>query len=696
MALDPYAPCPCGSGKKFKWCCQPIHEQINQAFSQDAQGQHETALKLMDQVVHEHAGNPEAWGRQAQLLYNNGRPDDAEAALQKAFAINPDYPFGLLLRGMMRAHEGELPGALLLFRKAAAAYDPEARDLLGQLYSMIADAEMKLNKPVAARAALRIAAHCLPADQQLRQGLEQAFGPESRLPETVRRDYTLLPAGPSVGGAGRAQWDAALAAVGSANLSRLAQAFETVTAASAGDAAAWYNLGLVRAWLGENRGAVEALDRYIELEGDEARAAGAMALTEVLRLAHGLEEQTDYVEYSSVMQLRDPQAFVRVLQDWDGRGRLIGTQARQEEQFLMTVVLEPSTGVLATRSAATEARLGAYLVVSGDLVRLWGPSKERQERALMDLRQAVGPGLSPPQSDVGPASFGDVLAGALIFPVGLTDPALIEQRAKDYATNYYEETWPHQPLKALGRTAPAEAAGDPVRRKRLRGVIQFLQECAAQTSLQGYDFDRLRRKLGLLGGAAPSADGAADLRSLGAEELAGVDVAGLNDEQLDQGYQAAQKLGAQDLAGRFAEALVARPPSAAKPDRYVWYNFLVQRALAEGNTDRALQLLEGAEQADREHNAGQRANDYAQRRGQVHVKRGDAAQAEAVFNQLIEQAPTAVRYRGVAAEAMLSLKQPAKALQFAEKGLAEARKQNDRDSEQYLMELVGAARKQGA
>jgi hypothetical protein len=57
--------------------------------------------------------------------------------------------------------------------------------------------------------------------------------------------------------------------------------------------------------------------------------------------------------------------------------------------------------------------------------------------------------------------------------------------------------------------------------------------------------------------------------------------------------------------------------------------------------------------------------------------------------------PTNTKYRGAAAEAMLALKQPAKALRFAEEGLVEARKQNDRDSEGYLMELVGAAKKQG-
>ena len=92
MALDPYSSCPCGSGKKFKWCCQPIHVAIDRAFQQDAEGQHETALRLMDEVVAENSGNPEAWGRKAQLLYQNEKVEEAENALQKALEINPRLP----------------------------------------------------------------------------------------------------------------------------------------------------------------------------------------------------------------------------------------------------------------------------------------------------------------------------------------------------------------------------------------------------------------------------------------------------------------------------------------------------------------------------------------------------------------------------------------------------------------------------
>ena len=75
---DLYSPCPCGSGKKFKWCCQPIYPGILRAQELDANGQHEAALRLMDEVVRQHPDNPEAWGRRAQLLYTNGRGDEAE------------------------------------------------------------------------------------------------------------------------------------------------------------------------------------------------------------------------------------------------------------------------------------------------------------------------------------------------------------------------------------------------------------------------------------------------------------------------------------------------------------------------------------------------------------------------------------------------------------------------------------------
>jgi tetratricopeptide (TPR) repeat protein len=183
--------------------------------------------------------------------------------------------------------------------------------------------------------------------------------------------------------------------------------------------------------------------------------------------------------------------------------------------------------------------------------------------------------------------------------------------------------------------------------------------------------------------------------ALSAAELSALAPEGLSDEPLEQAYQAAVKLDARELAGKFARALVSRPHRPVRPrDRYPWYAHLIQLAQAEGKWDEALGLVDAAEKADAAENEGRRHNDYELRRGQLHAKRGAADAAQEVFERLIERAPAEVRYRGTAAEAMLSAKQGAKALHFAEGGLAKAREKNDRDSEQYFLELVEAAKRQ--
>ena len=117
-------------------------------------------------------------------------------------------------------------------------------------------------------------------------------------------------------------------------------------------------------------------------------------------------------------------------------------------------------------------------------------------------------------------------------------------------------------------------------------------------------------------------------------------------------------------------------------------------ALAEGDTTAALNHLNDGEKDDCEHNDGKRRNDYELRRGQILAKAGDADQAKEVFDRLIARVPAELKVRVAATETMLSAKQPAHALAFAEGGLTEARKQNHRDSEGYFMELAAAAKKQ--
>src|SRR5204863_719767 len=118
----------------------------------------------------------------------------ADSALQKAFDLDPNFAYGFWLRGLMRLEEGEAVGALMLFRKTAELLDPNAKEVLAQVHSRIAELELQFNRPIAARAAMERALHFAPQVGELRQAFDSVFGPEARLPVVARKAYAFRPA----------------------------------------------------------------------------------------------------------------------------------------------------------------------------------------------------------------------------------------------------------------------------------------------------------------------------------------------------------------------------------------------------------------------------------------------------------------------------------------------------------------------
>ncbi|MGL4551536.1 MAG: tetratricopeptide repeat protein, partial [Gemmataceae bacterium] len=491
--LDPYASCPCGSGKKFKWCCQAIYPGIQQALEQDQAGQHDAALRIIDDVVKANESNPEAWGQKARLQYMQGKVDEAEETLEKAFALNPKYPYGLFLRANMRFNEGEIQGALLLARRAADVFDPDAKDILAGLYSMIFDAEMRHNRPVAARAALEHVVALAPGDENSRNAIPEVFGDTSRLPLAARKKYELIKPDPSR----RAAWNAALHGV-PARFAALAATYEALTAQAADDAPAWYNLGLAKAWLGDNKGAIAALDAYIEKCADEQAAADAATLAEVLRCGQGMDDESDYVEQVMTYQLRDPQPVNALLQEWVQSRRLVPLP-NDQEGLLTALILElTTTGLVTVGSPAAEGgRLAGYLVIAGPSLRLQCPVPETFPRLKDEIRTKLGLGLTDLKTARIPPNFPDIVAEALLFPVGPVSEGQAEQKALDHAGRFFEDTWVNRPRKSLSNMAPSAAVGSTKLRRKTRGIVEFLRQCAAGGMLATYDFGRILKKLGV-------------------------------------------------------------------------------------------------------------------------------------------------------------------------------------------------------
>jgi len=100
-------PCPCGSGKKYKHCCernalaQPAPARANTAFIPGA---------LQTAIAH----------------HQNGRLSQAKALYQQILQAEPAHPDALQLLGLIKHEEGDSPAAMQLIQQAIQARPSDA------------------------------------------------------------------------------------------------------------------------------------------------------------------------------------------------------------------------------------------------------------------------------------------------------------------------------------------------------------------------------------------------------------------------------------------------------------------------------------------------------------------------------------------------------------------------------------------
>lgn len=693
MAISPYSMCPCGSGKQFKWCCQAYFAQIEKASLQIQKGQLAAADQTLKQLGEKYSQVPQVLGYQAELLYQQGKKEDAEAVLQKAMKLDPNFARGHWLLGSMRMETQDVTTALKHFRLASELLHPNANEFLSQVLVRVAELEMELVHPIASRVAMERATLVSPNSQELRQAFEASFNEDSKLPKAAGQAYTLRepPGDKSV------RWQMALEAVAAGKLSQAIRALSDIAIAQPAQAVAQYNLGLIRAWVGDNAKAIEALQKSIDLESDESRIAEAVALVEVLRCGAGLENECDYIEYTAMLPVRDVKAVGNALGTWEDLGRLMLQQPEKDSPVLTGMLLEDVPD-LGTAVDAQFAAIQSHVVISQEVVVFTSPNRASVERTVEEFRALATEAVAEPEYSTSTNRIGENLSQLAIFPIrGDVTPGRLTEELKVRTREHYENVWLHRPLKALGGVTPLDAIGHPGLKKRLPGVVRFIEECVRNATGNHekeyksplYNFDRLRRKLGL---AVVAGNESAELEidTMSTAELATLKEEDLSDSQLTDAFRAALKLDSPDLAARFALSASKR---ASIADRYLFFNHLANLAKDEGKMDALLQLLSDGSQADAATNEGRRAVDYALGRGRALARNGDVEGSASTFREAIAKFPEDIRLFSPAAEAMLGRKNGPLALEFAEQGLKVAETQNNRDAQSQFQELIAAAKK---
>jgi tetratricopeptide (TPR) repeat protein len=565
---------------------------------------------------------------------------------------------------------------LALYRRAVALCAPEDTGLVGSIYANIGQLEMLLQHPIASLAAWEIAQRCLPQEDSIR---ERQAAIQKGLPDFIRRERRFVPSqSPDAGSA----WEQALAGARSGRLSDAEEAFARLTGERPDDAAAWHNLGLVRAWLGENESAIDALEQYVELESDEDRAAEAWSLAELLRLGEGMTARCDHFEYTAVYPVQNPEVFARAIQN----DRRIA-DPYQDHGVIGAMVLDREMPAIRPDLASFELPIlvGHILILGDQEVRLIHGSEELFVKGQRILEEITGPSLGVPQVHSRACPLNSLVAYWLPIrlPQGLPD----EQASRFFKAaceSVFEEEWPRRPLKSLNNICPLDAAGHVNLRKKLRGLVTFLDEIVPYP----YDFDRLRHKLGLPTKGPLAAASADDIAAMNAEELSRLELALLSDEQLMQAFSSARRLDAGDLAEHFALKLVDHAGGPA--DRFGVYAFLADAAAGDGDFAEAHGWLDAGLKHDCEQNEGRLRNALELRRARLYVQAKDSAKAADAFAELVERTPGDLDLLSTACESMLRVGQRERAAGFAEQGLARAR-QTDRGRVREFEELLASA-----
>lgn len=92
MSIDSYDPCPCNSGKKYKFCCHSIGDEISKISHLHETHQTATALQLLDRLKKNHPDQPLSYITEAQILMAERRFEDALKPLEQCLEHDADHP----------------------------------------------------------------------------------------------------------------------------------------------------------------------------------------------------------------------------------------------------------------------------------------------------------------------------------------------------------------------------------------------------------------------------------------------------------------------------------------------------------------------------------------------------------------------------------------------------------------------------
>ncbi len=603
--MDPYSPCFCGSGQKYKWCCQKVESQLERSARLEESGQLESAIKTLDEGLLKAPDSPGLLIRKAIVLSKLERFDLARKVAEELTARQPKNPLGaiLLVRSVL-LEEGPVEAAEQYQRSLPALQEMHPAEL-GELTYTLAGALGQMGFYLAARKHAELALGV--AEEAIQREARQLIGEVSRsrrISIWERNRYRLAPAPESASAEFRASFANALKWAESGQLSAAEAAFALLAAGSHAGIWAERNRGICLLWLAREEEALQALRRYI------ARTPVSADVVELEALCQQLDivppgESVDVVQLS--WPIRDRDALAAALAG--NKGVIAGGKRqvrKDEENSPIGELYHLLTHELGTADAAVTIEdlpdVEGVLIVAGDTLVLEAHDDGRLDRLTDRVVSLAGRAIPPahPRTKVvaRDQKYMVKLQRPICIPPGV-DRATRRRLQAEASAHSFRTLWFDTPHPSLDWRTPREAGTLPELRVALRAAM-LMMEASEEPWTELVDFAAIRRDHGIE--PEPTIDPATfDPASAHICRLILAPIEQLGDDALVLTLRLGMEYGLRSVLRRAARMLVDRPDVVEKHkiDPVVLYMILGRDAASQGDRAQADEWLARGREWDR-------------------------------------------------------------------------------------------------
>jgi tetratricopeptide (TPR) repeat protein len=608
MSVDIYAPCPCGSGKKIKFCCNSISEEMDRIARLMEGNQPRVALQQLGILDRKHPRNAWIGTTRAMLMMDLNEDSAARDLLKQILEIFPDNELAIVLYAvaMIRCdgHEAAKKAIHRAFQKGAKKLPSMVCDIASSLAREHAEA----GRLLAAREHLALALRLAPEDrrQELFVQLLELDGADE-IPYPMRGSHLI----PTITGSDELQKEVRkaqkYAAVGCWSIA--ADVFTKLANAEPERAELWHAAGLCRLWDGDENTGSESLHRAARLYTDIGIAVECETLAQLLDEKWTL----DVIEECGLTA--NVKSVSRLLSILDGIPRIQRLEvpaddAKESNPVAAYVILNRDPNEADPTSLTLESApriLGKVIIRDADLksntpsslflVAFRGPKLDESKAILSaageELLEWDNPGVEPQVMGL-IAKESEILEN--YWHLSPRTPIIHRRELlRQFWHGIVEDKWPRQPLRALGGKTPDEASTDPSLKVPLLAAIYVL-DSASQRRDRGLRLNALfsRLKLSPLPTLEVSPDAA--LGGLSIMQLHRLPLDRLNDPQLITVVNRSMLIRHDETLYEVLKLVVDRPSCTGQLDLARVYRLLSEIASAQGHRDAAIAWIDRGRQ----------------------------------------------------------------------------------------------------